>query len=288
MVTFLRASYWIHNPSPLVFICGGIEESTVRMQFINYCRDKGVGFIPLIPEVAISEAIKLDSWRFDLGKFEELIAKLSSAIIIFPEAAGSYTETGYFAKNESITEKTLLVLDNKYRDKESFISMGPAQKYEKSRYAPLMYIDYQEPYFDNIIKRISEKQPKKTKSKAVFELNTSMSIDEFKTFCLIEKIIDLLRVASIEDISFICKSIFGSVNKSLIGSLISIMKGVDLIKEKEEYGHYYEPNIAPRILMAPLQAEEHKETKLRTEIYYCAMKDKAFAAEMLGNASNAA
>ena len=64
----------------------------------------------------------------DLADFESLIGALSHAIVIFPEAPGSYAETGYFSNVRELANKTILVLNQQYQSNDSFVMMGPARK----------------------------------------------------------------------------------------------------------------------------------------------------------------
>ena len=48
---------------------------------------------------------------FNIAQFEEIVGDLSHAIVVFPEAPGSYAETGYFSKVSNLYKKTVLALD---------------------------------------------------------------------------------------------------------------------------------------------------------------------------------
>lgn len=61
--------------------------------------------------------------------FEEFLAEVSDAIILFVESPGSFCELGAFAYADSLfSDKMIVVLDEAYRNSRSFISTGPVLK----------------------------------------------------------------------------------------------------------------------------------------------------------------
>lgn len=74
--------------------------------------------------------------------FEEFLAEVSDAIILFAESPGSFCELGAFSSAEKIfNEKLMIVIDKKYKNQKSFLLTGPTKKAEKDGakiiYAPL-------------------------------------------------------------------------------------------------------------------------------------------------------
>lgn len=65
---------------------------------------------------------------FDMTAFEELIGKLSHSIVIFPEAAGSLAETGYFSAIPEIASKILLVINAAQLKKIALFPLGLQRK----------------------------------------------------------------------------------------------------------------------------------------------------------------
>lgn len=65
----------------------------------------------------------------DLLIFEEFLAELSDAIILFVESPGSFCELGAFAYADALfSDKLIIVMDEKYRGDKSFIVTGPVLK----------------------------------------------------------------------------------------------------------------------------------------------------------------
>ncbi len=78
----------------------------------------------------------------DLLTFEEFLAEVSDAIILFVESPGSFSELGAFSYADRLfNNKLIIVIDNQYRESKSFIMTGPVTKAKnngaKVIYAPL-------------------------------------------------------------------------------------------------------------------------------------------------------
>lgn len=105
----------------------------MRPRFRKYVEKNAAEFDIFHPEFAMENLLTSRlSEPFDIADFESSIGNLSKAIVIFPEAAGSFAETGYFAAIPSLAKKTILVLDANYQAHDSFISQGPASKIDNA------------------------------------------------------------------------------------------------------------------------------------------------------------
>ncbi|MEL7566422.1 MAG: retron St85 family effector protein [Dehalobacterium sp.] len=76
----------------------------------------------------ISEKIYSDGERLDTLTFEEVLAELSDDILIIVESYGTVCELGAFTTNDKFFKKLIVINDNKYKDKKSFINKGPVRK----------------------------------------------------------------------------------------------------------------------------------------------------------------
>lgn len=165
VVQFLQKSYAIRRNSNIVFVCGGNEAQHMRQQFATYCEQNLHDFEILFPEYAMPNYFSDDVQEpFDIADFEEIIGQLSHAIVIFPEAAGSFAETGYFSAIDVLANRTILALNTNYQNHDSFISLGPARKIGiRSKFHPVIQIDYNNPNFDDIstrLRRVSKQSSK--------------------------------------------------------------------------------------------------------------------------------
>ena len=212
----------------------------MRQIFKEYCEINRKDLIVFFPEFAIRNYFSNSgSEPFELGDFETLIADLSHAVIIFPEAAGSYAETGYFCVSPRVAVKTILALDSKYQALDSFISMGPAIKFNKlSKFRDVIQLSYSTPTFDDIIKRI-ERVPIQKYRKAL-SADKFSALTHYEKFCLIHTCVDILGIATIDDIIFMFRAMFKSqLSKSNVEQLTSILIGADFLRQVGVYGHYY-------------------------------------------------
>lgn len=87
----------------------------------------------LLPDINIvlSEQLWEDGFdsTIDLLTFEDFLAEVSDAIILFVESPGSFCELGAFAYADSLfSDKMIIVLDEQYREERSFIATGPVLK----------------------------------------------------------------------------------------------------------------------------------------------------------------
>lgn len=95
--------------------------------------------------IVLSEKLWEDSFdsNIDLLTFEEFLAEVSDAIILFVESPGSFCELGAFAYADKLfSDKLIIVIDEKYKGDKSFIITGPTAKAKKDGaaviYAPLL------------------------------------------------------------------------------------------------------------------------------------------------------
>ena len=116
-----------------VFLCGkaidGQYEKTNRGILDNYLKKQSEDIF-----IVLSEQLWEDGFdsNIDLLTFEEFLAEISDAIILFCESPGSYCELGAFAyANKLFSDKLVVVIDEKYRGAKSFIMTGPVAKAEQ-------------------------------------------------------------------------------------------------------------------------------------------------------------
>ena len=113
-----------------VFLCGkaieGQYENTNRGILENYLKKQSQDVY-----IVLSEQLWEDGFdsNIDLLTFEEFLAEISDAIILFCESPGSYCELGAFAyANKLFSDKLVIVVDEQYKGAKSFIMTGPVAK----------------------------------------------------------------------------------------------------------------------------------------------------------------
>lgn len=157
----------------------------------------------LLPDTHIVLSEKLWEERFDgdidLLIFEEFLAEISDAIILFVESPGSFCELGTFAYADDLFgDKLIIVLDEKYRNSKSFISTGPVLKAKKDNsqvlYAPIdngAILSSRElrTSLENLVKNMQSKRG----SCNFRKINTSRDCVYINSFII--EILELLRLA---------------------------------------------------------------------------------------------
>lgn len=128
-----NANKYITYPK-FVFLCGSAYnenkyDETNRGITEKYLKSKSENIF-----IVLSEKLWEDSFNsnIDLLTFEEFLAEVSDAIILFVESPGSFCELGAFAYAEKLfSDKLIIVIDRKYKKDKSFIITGPTAKAQK-------------------------------------------------------------------------------------------------------------------------------------------------------------
>lgn len=174
---------------------------------------------------------------FDLADFEELVGEISFAIVLFPEAPGSYAETGYFSAVQGLAQKCILVLDHNHQAIDSFISLGPAKKIsEKSQFNPNIGLDYHRPQFETIAARLqSRNRPKTKKALAIGGFSDHSA---YELAAILHAMVSLCTIATISDIIYLTRAIFQSkISMPKVRKLLSVLIGAEFLVPVGEYGH---------------------------------------------------
>lgn len=128
-----RDSKYITYPK-FIFLCGKGFDKNIKDSYWGTNRGTIHRYMEkLLPDINIvlSEQLWEDGFnsKIDLLTFEEFLAEVSDAIILFVESPGSFCELGAFAYADSLfCDKMIIVLDETYRHSRSFIATGPILK----------------------------------------------------------------------------------------------------------------------------------------------------------------
>ena len=240
------------------------------MHFRRYCEANLVDFEIFLPESAMN-SIFFDELNepFDLADFEKLVGEISFAIVLFPEAPGSYAETGYFSAIPELAQKCLLVLDHNQQANDSFISLGPAKKIaEKSQFNPNIGLDYRRPQFETIAERIQSRKTHKTKKSLVVGGFSDHSAYEIAA--VLHTMVSLCTIATASDIIYLTRAIFGNrFSMPRVRKLLSVLIGAELLVPVGDYGHVStnmdKPNLST--VRGGFRRDETELRLLLTEIY---------------------
>lgn len=246
----------------------------MRPRFMTYCDANEVKHLRFQPEYAIDHAHSLSDEPFNLSAFENLIGQLSLAIVIFPEAPGSFAEAGYFSAFEELAKKSVLVLDQDQLDKDSFLSLGPAKLIgDQTRYHPQIQMPYTAPDFSLIISRIKDRDGVSRRKK--FPETSYSKTSYFDKFSIICCIFNILEIATIEDVLYICRGLFsGHADVKQIKEISSILLGAGLIIPHGDAGEFSASSIE-RINCVTRDGYNEERNSIKVEILSLLMKTGA-------------
>lgn len=132
-----KAKYKYITYPKFFFLCG---KGFKKNQEAYWCSNRGVihKFIEqLLPDahIVLSEEMWEDGFdsSIDLLTFEEFLAEISDAIILFAESPGSFCELGAFTYAEELfSHKLIIVMDESHQHSRAFVSTGPVLKAQKN------------------------------------------------------------------------------------------------------------------------------------------------------------
>ena len=266
VLNLLKGGYSVRRSQNIIFVCGGNESHHMREKFSQFCKANHHDLEIFKPEYALPSYFGNPIYSsFDIADFEKIIGELSHAIVLFPEAAGSYAELGYFAAVPSLAEKTILALDAKYQGQDSFISMGPARKLdEASAFSASVQISYDHPDFSTIVNRINRLSI--SNNRKHLDVVRYKSMSSYEIFCIIYQIINLLRACTKEDIIFILSGLFRThFSKTKSMQLLSVLVGSGYIEQTGEFGQYT-PKMGKKSLLVARDGFATEEASTRLEI----------------------
>ncbi|MEE2953011.1 MAG: retron St85 family effector protein [Pseudomonadota bacterium] len=128
-------SVHVYNPTKVVFVCGAeydvrsIKPTSLRDQFMRFDAEGK------LPQRRYILAEELNAF-FPRGSYQDILtletdlAQIYHLIIIFSESYGSVAELGAFSAIDEIAKRTLVFIDDKNYNKDSFISLGPIRRLE--------------------------------------------------------------------------------------------------------------------------------------------------------------
>lgn len=287
VISHVSSSYRVRKHSNLVFVCGGNAAEDMRPRFTEYCRANLKEFEVFQPEFAMDNLwASPQAVPFDLADFEAIIAELSHAIVVFPEAPGSYAETGYFSAIPDIAQKSILVSNIAFQHKDSFISLGPAKKIAaQSRFQPNIQSDYAAPDFSVIVTRI-RRVPAPISQKQL-EIKKFRETSSYDLCCVIYCLVHILTVATYDDILYLLRSLYKSrLSVTRYQHIYSIMVGAGYLLQVGQYGHLRINKLKPPLVeVVGGKAGERNEIKLSLAAAY--EKAKGELLDLVVEANNA-
>lgn len=125
---------WVRAPSRFILVCGGqmsenFDDPPLSLRDVFFKILDGA--IP--PNATLLRAEDVNAFHIhkasydDFLRFESDIAQLCEIILLFCESEGSFCELGSFCSIEEIRHRTLVVIEEKHFNAQSYIRLGPLQ-----------------------------------------------------------------------------------------------------------------------------------------------------------------
>jgi hypothetical protein len=213
------------------------DPQSLRKQFISWAQFHLPEFICLLAEAALRDNLAGEGRGFvNLSRFESIIADVADCVLIFPESAGSFAETGFFSGTK-IKEKTLVVNPLLLQTEDSFLNLGPINTINGISFLqPTVFINTGETLdFAPIKKRLLDrvKWP---------EQRERLHFRKFSEFSFREKLIivfellRLLRLADLKTLRYAVKACFdGNPTHHEFKHLIRILLAAQYVEREGEY-----------------------------------------------------
>ena len=242
-----RDSKYITYPK-FFFLCGKGFDKEDKNSY--HCSNRGIlqDFIEkLLPDakIVLSEQLWEDDFdkSIDLLVFEQFLAEVSDAVILFVESPGAFCELGAFAyADASFSDKLIIIMDEQYRDSHSFISTGPVLK-AKSDGSKVFYASIKDGSImashelrSGIISFVNDLKTRQSKmNKRIVNKGTCVYINSF-----INEILELLKLVQ------------PILTKDLI-PLYKLIKGFESFTLVDRTGNEFKREIRIKYIMKLLQ-----------------------------------
>ena len=226
-----------------VFLCGGNSGSR-RDHIEAIVRDYLEGEVPFRvfrAENIWEELREQKGGALDLFVMERYIGEISDIVIIIVESPGTFAELGAFVTDDNLKDKLLIILDESFREHNSFINDGPVSYFDqrtKSPYRPAIHTD-----FSLITKCKAEIVERLGNAPRQKRLNIQNFGDYGKLrFLYVLDLVALLGPVSLEHIHWFAKNIGIETKLRMVETLLSLgvsLGFIDSITHKEDHRRRY-------------------------------------------------
>jgi hypothetical protein len=242
-VAFKTKKITHRNDRHVIFLCGGSVNPysrSLRYRFLKYFEDQLHAFRLFRAEDASRDLIQHNAPTFlNIASFESLIADISDCIIIFPESPGSIAELGFFTHSNTALQKLLLVNDLNFQS-DSFINLGLVDKINsKSIFRQTIVIDFKNPDFSLIKRRLEDRLPKSAKT---FEYKKFKDLSKPHKLHILFQIIFLFRALKFESVVHCFNQIFGTTNEKQVKHILSILIAAKYVERRGDDLSYFVPS----------------------------------------------
>lgn len=130
------------NQDISLFLCGGASKEQASFRFMLGKKIASLQsrymYSVYYPETLFSEVIN-GYGKIDLLSLENHLANSVNAIVIPLQSPGTFTELGAFTNHDNLFPKLIIIIDERYRLKKSFINDGPIAYLKRNRKDSIIY-----------------------------------------------------------------------------------------------------------------------------------------------------
>ncbi len=143
-----------------IFLCGGASSNEdtlrkiIRAELVTIGSKSPYSYTIYFPEYLFYDLIHGHA-RKDLISLEGLLASSVDIVVILVHSAGTIAELGAFTSHVKLLKKLLVVIEPKYKTKQSFINLGPLRLLQPS-YRHILYQEMTAPNAKHIAGKIAE------------------------------------------------------------------------------------------------------------------------------------
>lgn len=184
-----------------IFLCGADTGSSDSIRdLLNVEFQKNTKFNTVYPEFIF--ATLLNNKENNLLELEDELAKFADVIVIPLEGLGAFAEIGAFTVNKNLLPKIIVINDVSFKNKKSFINLGPLDLINKHNSRNLIFFHKgkESDIVNEVIERISNKRYDK---KPQYGLESIFNLSRFIYYIISiyqpitkEEIIKLLNILS--------------------------------------------------------------------------------------------
>lgn len=241
---FKKKVIFAKNDRHIVFVCGGNDKRkkrAVRTLFLGYAKRCLRHFRVFLAENAAKDLLSHSKPRFlNVAQFEDLIAEVADCVLIFPESPGSVAELAYFSRDPRIRDKILVVNDARLQAEDSFLNMGPlALISDTSIFRPTIQIDYRDPKFTLVKKRLARHFPSHNRDRVDYSDHDKLTARD--KFYAVYEIVRIFGAINLNGVAKCMEVIFGAANVDDLSRYLSILIAADYIVRKGAGRQYFSP-----------------------------------------------
>lgn len=159
-----------------IFLCGSDPNNKKSIRNVIYNEIKNDSkFNIVFPEWLFSDLLAKKD--YNLLKLEHALANDVDAIVLPLEGFGTFAELGAFATFDKLIDKLLIVNERKYKDRKSFINIGPIKLVVKSNRQNIIY--YQKNELNEMKKNVMRRMKSLRSKESKFDIKNIFNLSRF-------------------------------------------------------------------------------------------------------------